>query len=135
MPSHLAAQPLIYESYKKPHLTFDINFNGSLNITDISINSKFIKSIVVVTSDKCYESNNSKVGFKEGDLLGGIDPYSSSKAVTEIMVRAYRKSFSKRLFAKYLSKFVFRNISFEKSFSKNILRKMCFEKHLTNHCF
>lgn len=94
---HLAAQPLIYESYKKPHLTFDINFNGSLNITDISINSKFIKSIVVVTSDKCYESNNSKVGFKEGDLLGGIDPYSSSKAVTEIMVRAYRKSFSKRL--------------------------------------
>jgi len=94
---HLAAQPLIYESYQKPHLTFDINFNGSLNITEISKNSKFVKSLVVVTSDKCYESNNSKIGFKEGDLLGGIDPYSSSKAVTEIMVRAYRKSFLKKV--------------------------------------
>ena len=94
---HLAAQPLIYESYKKPYLTFDINFNGSLNITDISLTSKFVKSLVVVTSDKCYESNNSKIGFKENDILGGIDPYSSSKAVTEIMVRAYRKSFLNKL--------------------------------------
>ena len=94
---HLAAQPLIYESYKKPHLTFDINFNGSLNITDISLTSKFVKSLVVVTSDKCYEINNSKIGFKENDILGGIDPYRSSKAVTEIMVRAYRKSFLNKL--------------------------------------
>ena len=93
---HLAAQPLIYESYEKPHLTFDINFNGSLNITDISFKSKFVKSLVVVTSDKCYESNNSKIGYMENDILGGIDPYSSSKAVTEIMVRAYRKSFLNR---------------------------------------
>ena len=92
---HLAAQPLIYESYKRPHLTFDVNFRGSLNIVDSSFLNKSVRSVIVVTSDKCYESNNSTKGFKENDLLGGVDPYSASKAVTEIMVRAYRKSFSK----------------------------------------
>ena len=90
---HLAAQPLIYESYKKPYLTFDVNFRGSLNIVEASIRNKSVKSLIVVTSDKCYESNNSTLGFKENDVLGGIDPYSASKAATEIMVRAYRKSF------------------------------------------
>ena len=90
---HLAAQPLIFDSYKKPYLTFDVNFRGSLNIVDTSFNLKSVKSLVVVTSDKCYESNNSRVGFKESDILGGIDPYSASKAATEIMTRAYRKSF------------------------------------------
>lgn len=92
---HLAAQPLIYESYKKPYLTFDINFRGSLNIVEAAIANKFVRSLIVVTSDKCYESNNSALGFKENDVLGGIDPYSASKAATEIMVRAYRKSFLK----------------------------------------
>ena len=92
---HLAAQPLIYESYKKPYLTFDINFRGSLNIVEAAIANKFVRSLIVVTSDKCYESNNSALGFKENDALGGIDPYSASKAATEIMVRAYRKSFLK----------------------------------------
>ena len=57
---------------------------------------KFIKSVVVVTSDKCYESNYSSKGFKETDLLGGVDPYSASKSSTEIMVRAYRESFFKK---------------------------------------
>ena len=93
---HLAAQPLIYESYKKPLMTFDINFRGSLNLLDIAKDSKFVKSIIIVTSDKCYESNNSSIGFKEDDLLGGVDPYSASKSTTEIMVRAYRESFFKK---------------------------------------
>lgn len=92
---HLAAQPLIFESYKRPLLTFDVNFRGSLNILEISRKSKFIKSVVIITSDKCYESNNSSIGFKETDLLGGVDPYSASKASTEIMTRAYRESFFK----------------------------------------
>ncbi len=92
---HLAAQPLIYESYRKPFLTFDVNFKGSLNLVDISRDVKSVKSIVIVTSDKCYESNNSSKGFKESDLLGGVDPYSASKSSTEIMTRAYRESFFK----------------------------------------
>ncbi len=90
---HLAAQPLIYLSYKNPLGTFDVNFRGTLNLVDISRNIKSIKSIVSVTSDKCYESNNSTKGFSEKDRLGGIDPYSASKASAEIMVRAYRKTF------------------------------------------
>ena len=90
---HLAAQPLIYESYKKPFLTFDINVNGTLNLMEITRKSKFIKSVIIVTSDKCYESNNSTVGFKEEDRLGGIDPYSASKASAELITRAYKKSF------------------------------------------
>ena len=58
---------------------------------------KSVKSLLVITSDKCYESNNSKVGFKENDILGGgVDPYSASKASAEIMTRAYRKSFIKK---------------------------------------
>ena len=93
---HLAAQPLIYESYKKPLLTFDVNYRGSLNIMELTRKYKFIKSVVVVTSDKCYESNYSSKGFKETDLLGGVDPYSASKSSTEIMVRAYRESFFKK---------------------------------------
>ena len=87
--------PLIFESYKRPLLTFDVNFRGSLNILEISRKSKFIKSVVIITSIKCYESNNSSIGFKETDLLGNDDPYSASKASTEIMTRAYRESFFK----------------------------------------
>ena len=90
---HLAAQPLIHYSYQNPYDTFDINFKGTLNIMEITRKYKFIKSVVIVTSDKCYESNNSTKGFKESDRLGGIDPYSASKASAELLVNAYRKSF------------------------------------------
>jgi len=90
---HLAAQPLIYESYQKPYSTFDINIRGTLNIMEIARKYRFLKSIIIVTSDKCYESNNSTKGFREDDRLGGIDPYSASKASAELIVRAYRKSF------------------------------------------
>ncbi len=93
---HLAAQPLIYESYKKPLLTFDINYRGTLNVMECVRLSNFVKSVVIVTSDKCYESNFSSKGFKETDILGGVDPYSASKSSTEIMVRAYRESFFKK---------------------------------------
>ena len=92
---HLAAQPLIYESYKKPFLTFDINFKGALNLLEIARKTETVKSIVIVTSDKCYASNNSLKGFKETDLLGGVDPYSASKAAVEVMAKAYRESFFK----------------------------------------
>ena len=57
--------------------------------------NKFVKSLIIVTSDKCYESTNSSRGFKENDVLGGVDPYSASKSSTELMTRAYRESFFK----------------------------------------
>ena len=92
---HLAAQPLIFESYKKPYNTYLINSFGTLNILDILKNIKSVKSIVCVTSDKCYQSNNSKIGFLENDKLGGEDPYSGSKASAEIIANTYYNSFFK----------------------------------------
>ena len=93
---HLAAQPLVYESYKKPFATFDINYRGSLNIMECVRTSNIVKSVVIVTSDKCYESSKKKIQFKETDRLGGKDPYSASKSSAEIMVRAYWESFFKK---------------------------------------
>ena len=90
---HLAAQPLIYESYNKPLTTFEVNCVGTLNVLEITKRSKFIKSLVSITSDKCYDNKGWKKGYKEDDELGGVDPYSASKASAELMIRAYRESF------------------------------------------
>lgn len=90
---HLAAQPLILESYKEPYETFTVNSFGTLNLLDIVKNVRFVKSLVCITSDKCYENNNSTTGFKENDRLGGEDPYSASKATAELMIRSYSESF------------------------------------------
>ena len=93
---HLAAQPLIYDSYVKPHLTIDINVRGTLNILDIIKKYNFVKSAVLITSDKCYENVGKLRRYKEEDMLGGVDPYSASKASSEIIIRAYRESFFKK---------------------------------------
>ncbi len=93
---HLAAQPLILDSYKKPYLTYSVNTVGTLNLLECVKNFNFVKSIVCITSDKCYESNFSTKGFKENDKLGGIDPYSGSKASAEIIIRTYYESFFKK---------------------------------------
>tara|TARA_B100000575_G_C23066582_1_gene614160 strand:- start:75 stop:1136 length:1062 start_codon:yes stop_codon:yes gene_type:complete len=93
---HLAAQPLVIDSYKKPYLTFDINFRGTLNILEVAKKYKFIKSVVCVTSDKCYENVGKLKGYKETDMLGGIDPYSASKSSAELLIRSYIESFFKK---------------------------------------
>ena len=90
---HLAAQPIISKSYEKPMYTYEVNSLGTLNLIDIIKNNQFIKSAIFITSDKCYESNNSTVGFRENDKLGGIDPYSGSKACAEIIVNTYYQSY------------------------------------------
>jgi CDP-glucose 4,6-dehydratase len=69
---------------------------GTLNILEISRKSKFVRSLICVTSDKCYESNFSTKGFKETDRLGGIDPYSGSKAAAEIIIKTYIESYQKK---------------------------------------
>lgn len=93
---HLAAQPLILDGYKEPYKTYEINTLGTLNILEIARKSKFIRSLICVTSDKCYESNFSTKGFKETDRLGGIDPYSGSKSSAEIIINTYIESFQKK---------------------------------------
>ncbi len=92
---HLAAQPLVIESYKKPYLTFDVNLIGTLNVLEVTRKYKFIKSLICVTSDKVYENVGKIKGYKETDNLGGIDPYSASKSSAEILIRSYRESFFK----------------------------------------
>jgi CDP-glucose 4,6-dehydratase len=90
---HFAAQPLVSESYIAPIETYTTNVIGTANILESSRFCETISSILIITSDKCYENNNKKTAYIETDELGGDDPYSSSKACAEILTNAYRKSF------------------------------------------
>lgn len=90
---HLAAQPLVRESYLDPINTYSINVMGTLNILEAVRNSKSINSVVMVTTDKCYENKEWEWGYREIDPLGGHDPYSSSKGCAEILIQSYQKSF------------------------------------------
>ena len=92
---HLAAQPIIYKSYQNPFATFDVNCRGTLNVLEITKKYKFIKSVVLITSIDVYENVGKIKGYKETDILGGVDPYSASKAASELIIRAYRESFFK----------------------------------------
>ena len=93
---HLAAQPIIYKSYRDPFFTFDVNCRGTLNILEITKKYKFIKSVVLITSVDVYENVGKIKGYKETDMLGGTDPYSASKAASELIIKAYRESFFKK---------------------------------------
>ena len=93
---HLAAQPIIYKSYRDPFFTFDVNCRGTLNILEITKKYKFIKSVVIITSVDVYENVGKIKGYKETDILGGVDPYSASKAASELIIKAYRESFFKK---------------------------------------
>jgi CDP-glucose 4,6-dehydratase len=90
---HMAAQPLVRQSYLDPLTTFSTNVMGTVNLLEAARNVSSIKAIVIVTTDKVYENQNSVWGYRESDKLGGFDPYSSSKACTEIATTAYRQSF------------------------------------------
>jgi len=90
---HLAAQSLVSDSYRQPYKTIETNIMGTLNIIDISRSIKNLKSLVIITSDKCYLNKEFKKGYKEEDTLGGDDPYSASKASAELIFNAYAKSF------------------------------------------
>jgi len=93
---HLAAQPSVLESYDNPLETFNSNVIGTVNVLDICRLHKFVKGIVVITTDKCYKNNEWIYPYREIDELGGIDPYSSSKACSELVISSYRESFLKK---------------------------------------
>jgi len=92
---HLAAQPLVRNSYIDPIETYNVNVLGTVNILDIARKSKTVKGIINVTSDKCYEIKKNNFFYKENSLLGGHDPYSSSKSCSEILTSSFRDSFFK----------------------------------------
>ena len=90
---HLAAQPLVRESYQNPIYTFETNVIGTLNLLEslTFLNKKC--SVVLITTDKVYENKEWNYSYRETDRLGGNDPYSASKAAMEIAVDSWRKSF------------------------------------------
>jgi CDP-glucose 4,6-dehydratase len=94
---HMAAQPLVIQSYKTPVETFEVNAIGTANLLDIARSLEKPCSIIVVTTDKVYENQEWEHPYKETDRLGGHDPYSASKACAEIIVNSYRKSFFNEL--------------------------------------
>ena len=90
---HMAAQPLVRESYVTPVETYAVNVMGTVHLLEACRLTPGIRSIVVVTTDKCYENNGWVWGYRENDRLGGADPYSNSKAACELVVDSYRRSF------------------------------------------
>ena len=90
---HLAAQALVNESYRLPVDTYETNIMGTVNVLEACRTCSSIRSILIVTSDKCYDNKETEHCFNESDAMGGFDPYSSSKGCAELVVNAYRNSF------------------------------------------
>ena len=92
---HLAAQSLVGYSYTYPRETYLTNIMGTVNLLEAARRNKKVKVLINVTSDKCYQNRETVKGYVENDRLGGFDPYSSSKACSEIITEAYRNSYFK----------------------------------------
>ncbi|HAN10436.1 MAG TPA: CDP-glucose 4,6-dehydratase [Clostridiales bacterium] len=92
---HLAAQPIVRTSYEMPKYTFETNVMGTVNVLDAVKRTDETKVGIIITSDKCYENKEWLWGYRENERLGGIDPYSCSKACAELVVDSYRNSFFK----------------------------------------
>jgi CDP-glucose 4,6-dehydratase len=90
---HLAAQPLVRKSYCEPKNTFDTNVTGTVNLLEAVRLTISVKSLIIITSDKCYKNKEWCWGYRETDELGGKDPYSASKAAAELVFSAYQDSF------------------------------------------
>jgi CDP-glucose 4,6-dehydratase len=90
---HLAAQPLVRESYRAPRPTFETNVMGTLNVIEAVHNADSVKAHLVITTDKVYRNVNQEAGYVEGDALGSGDPYSTSKAMADLLVQSWVRSF------------------------------------------
>lgn len=94
---HLAAQPLVRYSYQAPVETYAVNVMGTVNLLEAVRATPGIRAVVNVTTDKCYENRERREPYTEDEALGGYDPYSSSKACSELVTSAYRRSFMEAL--------------------------------------
>ena len=94
---HLAAQPLVIESYNNPLYTFETNIMGTINILEAIRKLNNLECAIMITTDKVYDNKEWAWGYRENDSLGGNDPYSSSKACVELAVKSYKKSFFENL--------------------------------------
>lgn len=90
---HLAAQPIVRESYKNPQYTFETNIMGTVNVLECIRTSDSVKSFINVTTDKVYRNKEWEWGYRENEELNGIDPYSNSKSCSELVTSSYKESF------------------------------------------
>ena len=90
---HMAAQPLVRDSYKIPVETYATNVMGTVNLFEATRHCETVKAVINVTTDKCYENKEWVWGYRENEPLGGYDPYSNSKACSELVTAAYRSSY------------------------------------------
>lgn len=92
---HMAAQPLVRQSYQQPIATYATNVMGTVHVLEAARQAGTVRAIVNITTDKCYENKEWAWGYREDEPMGGHDPYSSSKGCAELVSNAYRKSFFK----------------------------------------
>ena len=90
---HLAAQPIVRESYKDPHYTYETNVMGTVNLLECVRLNRCVKSVLNVTTDKVYKNNEWCWGYREDEPLDGFDPYSNSKSCSELVTHSYISSF------------------------------------------
>lgn len=90
---HMAAQPLVRDSYKVPVETYAVNIMGTVHLLEAVRQCPSVKAVVNVTTDKCYENREWVWGYRENEPMGGFDPYSNSKGCSELITAAYRNSF------------------------------------------
>lgn len=90
---HLAAQPIVRDSYKNPVYTYETNVMGTVNILECVRKSECVKSFLNVTTDKVYKNNEWEWGYRENESLDGLDPYSNSKSCSELVTHSYKNSF------------------------------------------
>ena len=90
---HMAAQPIVRDSYKDPRYTYDVNVMGTVNILECVRQSSCVRSFVNVTTDKVYLNREWSWGYRENEELNGYDPYSNSKSCSELVTSSYFKSF------------------------------------------
>ena len=90
---HLAAQPIVRDSYKDPKYTYETNVMGTVNILECVRNSNCVKSFLNVTTDKVYKNKEWEWGYRENEELDGFDPYSNSKSCSELVTHSYKNSF------------------------------------------
>ena len=90
---HMAAQPLVRDSYKNPVHTYDVNVMGTVNVLECVRTTPSVKSVINVTTDKVYFNREWEWGYREGEELNGYDPYSNSKSCSELVTSSYKNSF------------------------------------------
>lgn len=90
---HLAAQPIVTESYSNPRYTYDVNVMGTVNLCECIRSVDCVKSFVNITTDKVYRNNEWEFPYRENDFLDGYDPYSNSKSCSELVTASYKRAF------------------------------------------